>query len=145
MDAGVVAARRRATKSRRKREDFTGSLHAFPRGSRQIRDLRENNLPFVASRASVPGLLMPPFDDLKLHVRAKRVYAPDNPIAGPLSTIGSTPTVLRAKLYRNYASPCLAFSPCPRSPSSRPLLIASHPPGVNVQRFSMVIPLLPRI
>ena len=37
--SSTQGSRRRATKSHCKREDFTGSLHAFPRGSKQIRDL----------------------------------------------------------------------------------------------------------
>lgn len=133
IDAGRQGSRRGATKSRCKREDFTGSLHAFPQGSKQIRDLREYNLPFVVSRATVL-LLMPPSHDLKLHVRAKRMYAPDNPIASPLLRIGSTPTVLRAKLYRARLAFSLSqlsfFSSLPRG------LIGSHPlPGLTFKVF----------
>ena len=114
FDAGVEAESHKEPLQKRRLyrvvARFSARIEADKRSTERITS------PFVASRATVLLLMPPPppslpFDDLKLHVRAKCVYASDNPIVDPLLRIGSTPTVLRAKLYWIRLSLSLCFPP----------------------------------
>lgn len=101
--------------------------------------------------------MRPPFHDFELHVRAKRVYAPDNPIVGPVvaDRLDAHHTLLaKLRLSLSFSLPISLHLPVPilfsslfsfllstlflYPPSLRPLLIGSHQGSstrVNVQRF----------